>query len=118
MRSEEENYIISLEKELHFSSVRQNELRLGELISNSFKEFGTSGKTYSKEDVLSHLPLETENIIESSNWEISQINVGAILVTYNTNRSIESTTVKAKRSSIWRKENNNWRLFFHQSSRI
>lgn len=110
--------IMNFEKELHTETTRNDMARIDKLLSDSFKEFGTSGNVYVKSDVLGSLPLEDSSPIESSNWISDYIDQNSVLVTYDTTRIIDGLIIKAKRSSIWRLERRDWRLFFHHSSKV
>ncbi|MBD1821528.1 GNAT family N-acetyltransferase [Cyanobacteria bacterium FACHB-DQ100] len=49
-----------LECELHQPQCRSDRERLAQLLAPDFREFGRSGASYSRDDTLAMLPLETE----------------------------------------------------------
>lgn len=108
------NKIIQLEKELHRYECRKSEQKLDELLSEDYLEIGTSGKTYNKQNQLDKLPLSEDMDINSSNFEARELADGIVQVLYQTNIN----EIKAKRTSLWRKEGESWRMIFHQSTRI
>jgi hypothetical protein len=86
---------------------------LRETVSDDFREFGTSGRTYSKTEAITALlnrpsppdPAPTPELVDFLAREIAP---GVVLATYRTRLSL--------RSSIWRREGQAWRLYFHQGT--
>lgn len=108
------NDIIQLEKELHSFECRKSVQRLDELLSEDYLEIGTSGKTYNKQDQLEKLPAAEDINIMSSDFEAREIANNIVQISYQTNIN----DVNSKRSSLWRKEGESWRMIFHQSTRL
>ena len=109
---EEYDEIKSLELELVNPETRKNVARLSELISDDFEEFGSSGKAYRKQDVLNSLPLSEPVSYELSCFTFRELSNHCILVKYS---SIVSG-VHARRSSIWVKQEGQWKMLHHQST--
>ena len=108
------NQLFDLEKQLHSFEVRSSKSKISKLLTDDFFEFGSSGKIWSREDILSHLPTEDgQTKIESYDYKATALSDSTILVTYISKR-ILGETVQAEflRSSIWQLENNEWKMKF------
>ena len=103
-----------LERELHESSVRTSG-RVAELLADSFVEFGCSGKTYSKAEVISALLAEPATTISATDFKLHQISPDVALLTYRACRhSVQD--VYSLRSSIWQLQAVQWQILFHQGT--
>jgi len=117
--TELEETILSLEKALISPDVRKSAEKLSEIISESFFEFGSSGKIYHyhKGDVFDAGP------VSDLDWEIFDFSlmplVGeCVLATYKAVKHSESDESKkiSLRCSLWEKENGIWKIKFHQGA--
>ncbi len=83
---------------------------MDEHLTESFTEFGWSGRRYTRADVLEIEigPIEAE----LSDMEVRAVAPDAALVTY---RSIEPRGV-GHRASLWIRRRGGWRLDFHQGT--
>lgn len=106
------NLIITLEKELLLDETRQNLFKLELLISDNFKEIGSYGSIYNKQDVLDNLPKTSIGSIETSDWSCDLLSEGMFLLNYK----IEKDNLASIRTSIWAIEDESWKLRFHQST--
>ncbi len=114
-----EELIISLEKELHSSLTRGNYARLNEIIADDFYEFGSSGNVWTKNDILTRLPSEDKSApqILSRNYQLKELSPDNYFVTYISYRLINGQEERvALRSSLWRKNNLQWQMIFHQGT--
>ena len=101
---------------------------LESLIADDFIEYGSSGLTYSKQDILERLQQEHNphpTIATITDFEIIELSDTLIQSRYKTDKTIDSHTTTSLRSSLWRKEiandadtGNTWRIFFHQGTPI
>jgi hypothetical protein len=107
-------HIFDLENALLTEEVRKSEDKLNQLISDDFVEFGSSGKIYKKSDILKFLPQEEFKKITITDFEIISSGKDEISVCYKSN-SEDNITL---RSSIWKKEEGNWKIIFHQGTKI
>lgn len=105
--------IESFERELVDPKIRKDAGRIGELLSDEFREFGSSGKVYRKRDVLDSTKTSGTTRYQLSEFTFKMLGEMHILVTY---RSITSFQEVAHRSSIWTKENGRWQILHHQST--
>ena len=79
--------LFELQKQLHASEIRSNSEMISRLFSENFCEFGSSGKTWTRETVLKSLPTEdgtTKN--ESSHYKATSLAKDVVLITYDSTR--------------------------------
>jgi hypothetical protein len=109
-----------LETTLLKPEIRSSREELDRLLADDFMEFGSSGSVYQKQDTLASLTTTTDNVVyEVSDFEVRKISEDAVLTTFKTKRTINDTDVTiALRSSIWKKIEGNWRMFFHQGTPV
>ncbi|MGG3623131.1 DUF4440 domain-containing protein [Bacillus gobiensis] len=104
--------LLSLEKQLMHYRIKDFKT----ILSEDFREFGTSGKVYDKTKQLSFVNDEgiagIPFIITNFNAKLLSQNIAH--VTYQTES--KSNGSKSLRSSIWRYENKQWCLYFHQGT--
>ena len=110
----DEKIIYDLECSLLDPEVRKSKDLLDIYISDDFMEFGSSGKVYNKEEIISSLPVEKHRKIEVLNFQINELAENVILATYI---SLENG-ISTLRSSIWKNTNGCWKMLFHQGTRI
>jgi hypothetical protein len=103
-----------LERELHDPNVRKSS-RASELLADDFLEFGRSGKSYSKAQLLEALGSESAEVITSSEYKLNLLSPTVALLTYRTHRKANTETLTL-RSSLWRKHGSNWQMVFHQGT--
>jgi hypothetical protein len=106
--------IQQLEFSLLEQSTRKSVDKLNHLIADDFCEFGNSGKIYNKQDLLKFLPSESKRTFTVNDFEVKELSKDVILVTYKTTEEL----VTSLRSSIWKQDGNNWRMVFHQGTKI
>jgi hypothetical protein len=100
-------------------AVRRNRARVAALLSEDFLEFGSSGRVWSREQILELLATEDYQPPTMEDFRCSSIAKGVALVRYRTVRtdaeSGESSTTL--RSSIWIEDSGGWRVRFHQGTK-
>jgi hypothetical protein len=118
--SELHNKIYELEISLLKPEVRCSFEQLNNLITDDFKEFGSSGLVYAKKDILESLPSSTDKIVcVVSDFEIRSLSEDIVMANFKTDRVINNTEmVSSLRTSLWRREDSKWRIFFHQGTPI
>jgi hypothetical protein len=85
---------------------------------DEFWEVGASGSVYTQKDVLETL-IERYNdpnyqdIWVTSNFKVTQIAPDNYLLTYVL---VQNKTRYTRRSTIWRKINNQWKILYHQGT--
>ncbi len=103
-----------LERELHDPGVRKGS-RASELLAEDFLEFGRSGKSYGKAQVLEALGTESTEVIMSSEYKLNLLSPMVALLTYKSQRTASAETCTL-RSSVWRKTGSCWQMVFHQGT--
>lgn len=102
--------IYELETALLTPSTRKSVEQLDELIADDFVEFGSSGRIYTKEDILKYLPVEEHHELTVEDFMVKELAQNVMLATYSLNDRL--------RSSIWKNTNGKWQMVFHQGTRI
>ena len=106
--------IQGLELSLLEPSIRQSRAKLDELLAEEFIEFGMTGKVYNKQDILDCLSSEPPRYFNMMDFEIKQLSSNTILAMYK----ILEKDVVSLRSSIWKQYGDDWRLLFHQGTKV
>lgn len=114
------NTIYELETSLLKPEVRSSYEQLDNLLAEDFKEFGSSGLIYTKQNVLERLPLNIDKVVYTvSDFEVKNLSEEVVMANFKTDRVINNTEkVASLRTSLWRKEGENWKIFFHQGTPI
>ena len=105
--------LLHLEVQLMQPEIRRDRDRAGDLLAQGFREFGSSGREWSREtilDLLAEEPHYTPPAIED--FAITMLSPGSVLVTYCAVRPHITTL----RSSIWVWSDERWRVLFHQGT--
>ena len=104
---------LELEKSLFKYEFMSNINYLNQIIDNNYKEIGKSGKEFNKEDIIQELSnLKEDRKITIYNFICNNIGENIYLIHYIT----KINTKNIYRTSIWKKENNNFKIIFHQAS--
>jgi glyoxylase I family protein len=109
-----ERVFFDLERSLHSHAVRSNPEAVAALLSDDFREFGASGRIWTKPEIIAELASEAPTEIKSRNFECQILSPELALITYLS----ESPTRTSLRSSLWRFEDGRWRILFHQGTPI
>lgn len=107
----------AIDKELSLltSAVRSSPSQVDALLDPRYREIGASGRPWTRVAIIEALVDETsaeDGLIEASDMNGEQITADLILLTCVTKRAGR----RARRSSLWRQSDGNWRLFFHQGT--
>lgn len=111
-----------LELELHSPKTRSSRDAVSALLANEFIEFGSSGGIYDKAVVVDALAQEAsvENtaLPEVHDFTVRSIAPEGVLVTYRSVRRSDGKTPERQtlRSSIWKRIDGRWQMFFHQGT--
>ncbi|MCX6756118.1 MAG: DUF4440 domain-containing protein [Candidatus Nomurabacteria bacterium] len=115
-----EQKIYALEMSLLTPEVRSSAAKLDELLSDDFIEFGSSGLVYDKKHILERLPSNTDSVVyKVEDFNVKILSEDCALATFKTEKIVNDVLNSTSlRSSIWKKESENWRMFFHQGTHI
>jgi hypothetical protein len=106
-----------LEEELLRPEVRCSPERMGALLADDFVEFGSSGRMYSKADILVTAAQPFDGRLSLLEFTAKALSPSVALVTYRSiRRDANGSARQALRSSIWRRTEKGWRLVFHQGT--
>jgi hypothetical protein len=120
MLSERDKTLFDLEQRLARIREKPTRAALDLLIADEFVEFGVSGKIWRKStilDALSEWPV-IERVIDD--FIVRELSRSLCLVTYRSTRKSESNELSTSslRSSIWRLQNDQWQIIFHQGTKL
>ena len=107
-------YLQELEESLLQSGVSQSE-RVLQLLADSFVEFGSSGRTFTKEEIISSMSAESPVNCTATEFNVQLLASQTALVTYRACRQSEPP-VFTLRSSLWQQREGQWQLVFHQGT--
>ncbi|KIL43315.1 nuclear transport factor 2 family protein [Jeotgalibacillus campisalis] len=100
-------------EEWHINTeVRKSKEELDKILANDFFEIGSSGRMFTKQECLDDGVSQAEMSIHQ--YEIHPLSESLVLSTYLiANHTRKRNTL---RSSIWKKIDGRWQLFFHQGT--
>lgn len=107
--------IYSLEEKLQQPQIRKSQEDLDILLDDGFLEIGSVGKIFNKQDVLNNLPQENDVTWAMSEFKVLLEKKDMVVVTY---KACKNKTQFSLRTSIWKKYGDNWKMFFHQGTKI
>ena len=105
-----------LEVELWQGETRFIRAYMEEVFANDLFEFGRSGRTYQREELLSAQGTEIDARIPLVNLNIRLLSETVAQVTYNSYVTYNGVVEKGRRSSIWSRLGKKWVLRFHQGA--
>lgn len=91
------------------------------LLCAEFEEIGSSGRISTREQVIAWLRTKgKEDRWDFTEFGIRVLSPDLVLATYRATKagSAESNSKGSRRSSIWKRSDNKWRMLFHQATRI
>ena len=107
--------VIENELRLLDPSVRRSRSATAALLDPEFREFGSSGRVWDRESILSELSQDDAAPAAVDEIRASRLGPDVILLTYRI-RTPARTTL---RSSIWRRQGGGpWRVYFHQGTAL
>ena len=105
--------ILKLEKSLFKYEYMTDIEYLNKVIEDGYIEVGKSGKKFNKKDIIDELSvLKDDRKISMYNFTCDKLEESIYLVHYIT----KSGNDNIYRTSIWKKQNNNIKIIFHQAS--
>ncbi|AVH62606.1 hypothetical protein CDG77_30460 [Nostoc sp. 'Peltigera membranacea cyanobiont' 213] len=118
----EESLLRELEERLLQADVRKSAKDVMDLLADEFIEFGSSGRVFNKQQIIDSLqnepiaPVTQRSITEFKTLVLA---TGVILVTYHIVRHLSGEQpVHSLRSSIWKFNNDRWKIIFHQGTLV
>jgi hypothetical protein len=109
-----EKLLEDLERQLLVPRARKSEL-VFELLAEEFVEFGSSGRQFTKAQIVAALQAEAPVQITASEFNVQLLSSQVALVTYRAQRHCDPP-VHSLRSSIWLQREAQWQMVFHQGT--
>jgi hypothetical protein len=104
----------ALEEKLLRPEIRRNREAASSLIADDFREFGSSGRIFSKADILHLMANESAFDVRLTDFRLTPLAPDAALLNY---RAIDSSNGSATlRSSLWVHRDGRWQMLFHQGT--
>lgn len=111
--------LYQLECELINQAVRSSADKLDELLADQFIEYGSSGRIYDKKITMDSLTNEPSPTYKIYDFEILSFSDDFIQTRFKTDRTnLDGSNLTSLRSSIWRKKDGKWQMFFHQGTPV
>ncbi len=113
-------HLQTCEEALLDPAIRRDGARVDALLAEDFLEFGSSGRVWSREATLELLASEDYTRPAMEDFKCDWIADGVVLVTYRSVRTDAHTGAKsiALRSSLWVNKSCDWRMRFHQGTKV
>ena len=105
-----------LEEELWVEETRFDRSRMEKVFGEEFFEFGRSGRIYTREETLSHTQTKIDAVLPLEDFRVQMVTRDVALVTYNSAVTYDDNTEKGRRSSVWLRTGETWKLQFHQGT--
>jgi hypothetical protein len=107
--------LLELERRLLDPEVRHSLVSVDRLLHPEFVEFGSGGRVYNKEMMVSIMVREEPASVMIRDFSVRELAEGVALVTY---RTVGTEGKEARRSSVWVRQLSRWQVIFHQGTRI
>lgn len=113
-----EKQVKILELELLKPEIRKDKNILNKLLSSDFIEFTSLGIVSSKKDIIKRLPNQKDLKWVVINLKTKILSNDIVLVTYKVKKIDlkENNKTISLRSSVWKNNNSNWQMVFHQGT--
>ena len=110
--------LLNNEERLLRADIRTSPAALSALIADEFIEIGSSGRIYSKQEVIEALQKEPPFEGSIAEFEGRQLTPKIFLITYRMVESQKNTAQPrmSTRSSIWKQIDGQWKIIFHQGT--
>ncbi|MHC8404217.1 MULTISPECIES: nuclear transport factor 2 family protein [unclassified Pseudomonas] len=112
--------LLLLEQRLLAQLTRCNPAEISYLLAEEFIEFGASGSIWNKQQVVEQLPHQSFTPRTISEFEVRSLSENTVLVTYRcqTGSIDQRRPANSLRSSIWQMQREQWKMVFHQGTKI
>ena len=113
-------HLQELEEALLSEAVRKDPAQVGALLAEEFREFGSSGRIFSKAAILEQLRTESsDRELTLSDFACTLLSPEIALVTYKSARTTSTAPpICANRSSVWVLRDGRWQIVFHQGTPV
>jgi hypothetical protein len=112
-------HLRALEEQLLITAVRTKARAVSALLAEDFQEYGSSGRVYSKAEILAALQEEPPVQVSLHDFHAVQLAESVVHVTYRSVREVHGAPpIQALRSSLWVARQGRWQILFHQGTRM
>ena len=107
-----------LEEDMLQPEIRRSPEAVASLLTDDFCEFGSSGRIFSKSEILEALRTETGGQISIADFFLRSLTAETALVTYRAIRRAGAHQAgrTSLRSSMWVLRDGRWQMLFHQGT--
>ncbi len=107
-----------LEEDMLQPEIRRSPEAVASLLTDDFCEFGSSGRIFSKSEILEALRTETGGQISIADFCVRSLTAETALVTYRAIRRADAHQAgrTSLRSSMWVLRDGRWQMLFHQGT--
>jgi hypothetical protein len=123
VRTNESNSLLEilrkLEIELHQPRVRNDRQALAALLHANFREFGSSGATYTRDEILSEFSDQSQAYeVWSQDYQLELLTPECALLTYRSAHVDQQGRLDrhTNRASLWQLTEGKWTMRFHQGT--
>jgi hypothetical protein len=113
-------HLRKLEQDLLQPEIRKDSEAVADLITDDFYEFGSSGRVFSKPEIIQALQTEEPAQLSIADFHVRSLTPGIALVTYRAVKQGETGEgiPTSLRSSLWVMRDGRWQMLFHQGTII
>lgn len=106
--------VLGRERELQTPEARRDPGRVRDMLSADFVEIGASGRRWGRDEILELLASQADGVdpIDVEDLQGRMIAPGLVLAEWISTRGAR----RARRTSLWRREDGAWRLLHHQGT--
>jgi hypothetical protein len=113
-----EQLLFRLETDMLTSLTPHNPNALLNLLAEDFCEFGSSGRIYSRDDIVTALQTQSSQHFVVTDFSVKILSESAALATYQVAQSEPGKeTSRSLRSSLWVLRDSRWQMLFHQGTK-
>lgn len=109
---DELDQVIGREMRLLDPRVRASAESVSALLHEDFREFGASGRTWDRDSIVPAVSANPGPAVTVGDMRAVRLAPDVVLLTYQVTRP----GGLSMRSSVWRRDEGGWRLYFHQGT--
>ena len=89
---------------------------IADFLADDFVEIGSSGRKYTKQDVLEALPKLPRRKFTLDEFQVRELAPDLAMVTYKASAVSKNGVAWAYRTSLWQRRAGKWQIVFHQAT--
>lgn len=107
-----EDLLLELEQRFMIPEQRRNPRRLADLLDDDFIEHGSSGRVFTKAEVLAMMSAAPERTFAVEDFHVRELAPGCALATFR----VLSDGARSLRCSLWHRRGGEWKMAFQQGT--